>query len=121
MTQRRRGEPERAVAGAPLFDYGRNRAVYDRGRYVLKVPRNEDGESDNYWEADMSRSFGRRPDINGICYARCRLLKNGWLVMEKVQPLPSGVQAPKWADYVDCQQVGLARDGRIVAFDYGVN
>lgn len=111
--------PKPTVAGAPLLDFGRNRAVYDRGRYVLKVPRNEEGEVDNSWEADYSRSFKNRPDINGIHYARCRLLANGWLLMEKVGPLPKGSKAPQWADYVDCQQVGVARDGRIVAFDYG--
>jgi hypothetical protein len=104
----------------PLLDFGRHRAVYDAGRNVLKVPRHEKGYYDNLWEHDKSRSYGLRPDVNGIFYARCRALPSGILVMEKVIDPPSRMSLPDWVGYVDCQQVGLTRDGRIVAYDFGV-
>jgi hypothetical protein len=103
-----------------LLDMGRNRAVYAHGRFVIKVPCRDQGYSDNHNEARISRKYGRGPDLDGILYARCRLLANGWLVMERldVEYIPPEVR-PRWADFVDCAQVGRTRDGRIVAYDFG--
>lgn len=39
------------------------------------------------------------------------------LVMELLGPLTQ--LPPPWADYVDCAQVGLARDGNVRAYDFG--
>jgi hypothetical protein len=102
-----------------LLGSGYSRACYADGRWVIKVPLNDYGLADNSREARLSRRWGRGPDQNGVLYARCRLLKNGWLVMERVDTSVPDEAQPRWADYVDCQQVGLTRAGRIVAYDFG--
>ena len=108
---------------APLvpLGYGRNRLVLAHGKnYVVKIPLNDEGEFDNLSEARISRKYGKRADPDGVQYARCRLLKNGWLLMERVSPArPYGLARPGWIDFIDCGQVGRARDGRLVAYDYG--
>lgn len=51
--------------------------------------------------------------------ARCRLMPNGWLVMEYVrQAKESWEDLPRWTYGVDCKQVGYTHDGRLVAYDY---
>ena len=98
-----------------LIATGRNRAVYAHGRFVVKVPLNDHGYGDNDLEAHYSRRYGRRPDPDGIVYARC-----GWLVMERVNTrwVPRE-ERPDWADWIDCGQVGRTKDGRFVAYDFG--
>jgi hypothetical protein len=91
--------------------------------FVIKIPFCDDDDEPgfiaNEREANLSNKYGDNPDLNGICYARAKLLDNGWLVMERVERLflPKD-QLPIWARYVDCQQIGKTKDGRIVAFDY---
>jgi hypothetical protein len=124
-----------------LLGQGCTRACYADGPWVIKVPLmtsvdfwierdpvgrlyskrglgNELGFQDNRREADLSREFRDRPDSNGVRYARCRLLPCGWLVMERVRMLERS-QLPWWALAVEGAQVGRARDGRIVAYDFG--
>jgi hypothetical protein len=110
-----------------LIGEGRNRQVYRRGNYVIKVPLNEEGMMDNYHEYSCQNRRGTNPD--GIRYAMCRLVKDSSiLVMQYAQfpgPLsePSGYisheKGPHWMDYIDCGQVGYNRFGQIVAYDYG--
>jgi hypothetical protein len=114
--------PQKCLAdsGWKLVGQGRNRVVYARGRVVVKVPRPNDngvGLADNHREAYTFKVCGTGPTKDGVCYARCRLLKNGWLMMEKVEPLTE--PAPSWADWIDCQQVGKTHTGRVVAYDFG--
>lgn len=93
---------------------GRHRAVFDLGRgWVLKVPIEDYGLTANWFEDRRYKQYGRS---GFIPFARCRMLPNGCLLMEKVKPMKSNF--PKWADWVDCRQVGMARDGAIVAYDY---
>ena len=118
---------------------GRHRRVYTNvsafpycilgSDYVIKVPWNgwhhdnrsglDWGISDNYREHTLSLRYGDKPDENGIVYAYARILPNGWLVMERVDPtwIPRE-DRPAWADYVDCAQVGRNKKGLIVAYDY---
>lgn len=104
-------------ADLQLIGEGRHRIVFRHGdRFVLKIPKGNEGLHANYLEADRYRH--RRIDWLPIALARCRLLPNGWLVMEYADPLPYP-EHPEWASYVDCQQVGRTRDGRVVAYDYG--
>jgi hypothetical protein len=106
---------------------GSTRIVYGYShKYVIKVPRlrwdnGHLGERCNYHESAEFRRYGRQPCINGIVRAWCKSLANGWLLMERLVEtrLPQH-ERPPWADYVDCGQVGIARDGIIVAFDYGL-
>jgi hypothetical protein len=109
-----------------MFQYlgsGRNRAVWRHGSFVVKIPLNEKGEHDNYHEARISKS----DTVSGISYARCRLL-GSILVMQyaRYQGPASDSDGyipaqnlPAWASYVDCQQVGYNKAGKIVAYDYG--
>jgi hypothetical protein len=95
---------------------GRNRLVLRHGKYVIKIPRNLNGEVDNEWEA--------RARLSSIPTARCRLATlGGWrvLVMEYVEEPTdfSYKEYPNWCKYVDCAQVGWTRHGKLVAYDFG--
>ena len=104
---------------------GRNRNTFDMGRYVVKVPKCLDGFADNDWEGSVSNANDDRAVVR---YARTRLayLEEVPIVfMERVNPA-TGAEIisklgyePDWTMCVDCGQVGFARDGRLVAYDYG--
>ncbi len=105
--------------------HGRNRITYRISeRYVVKIPLNQDGVADNWYEAKQCK---RDPDT-----AKCRLLGD-CLVMEFVDdihqiwghlPLWEKMERinllPYWVDYVDCRQVGFTRTGKLVAYDFGL-
>jgi hypothetical protein len=100
---------------------GRNRAVFIKDeKWVVKVPLNDYGMSDNYAEERRYQKFGKTGD--DIPYAECRVVHdtNGipLLEMERVTLLTETDAVPKWADYVDCAQVGRTSSGEIVAYDY---
>lgn len=106
---------------------GRNRTVYRRGNYVIKIPHNIHGIHDNHYESDVYLRFKGKESY--IKYARCRL-KGDILVMEYARYpgeyadetgyLPWACRAiPAWVDSVDCRQAGYNRRGEIVAYDYG--
>lgn len=106
---------------------GRNREVYRRGNYVIKVPRNWQGIVDNEHEADVG-SYTRKEVPGSIQYARCRLHPGGILVMQYAQFVGPGTDpdgflphknGPSWMGFVDCGQVGYNRFGKVVAYDYG--
>lgn len=104
------------MIGLHFIGEGHDRTVFRHGeRFVVKVPKGDHGIYANLLEASR---FRRRKDWQPINLARCRMLRNGWLLMEYAEPLPYS-EHPKWADFVDCQQVGRTHDGRIVAYDYG--
>lgn len=98
---------------------GRNRHVFllSSGRYVIKVPRNNDGIHDNITEA-------RRYKYEKYFFypmAACRLVPgSGYLlIMEYVSEVKYNKSFPFWVKSVDCQQVGYTLSGKLVAFDYG--
>jgi hypothetical protein len=107
---------------------GRHRDVYllPGGKYVLKVPRNDAGVSDNYWEDAFDYhkdAWSKTVRVN----ARCRLIPGtNLLVMEYVEPVSyDEIESklgyiPKWVDFIDCQQVGFNRNGKLKAYDYGL-
>jgi hypothetical protein len=109
---------------------GTNRDVYllPGGKYVLKVPRNENGIADNYWEAAIDfhkDAWSKKIRVN----ARCRLIPGTTLlVMEYVEPATTAEvkhrlnleRMPEWTDFIDCQQVGFTRSGKLKAYDYGL-
>jgi hypothetical protein len=107
---------------------GRNRRVFVFKGYVVKVPMNEGGMTDNDWEGSVSN--GPRPLREwSVVYPKTRLV---WhddvpiLFMERVIPVTSKrirarlKKVPRWVGCVDCGQVGFTKDGRLVAYDYGV-
>jgi hypothetical protein len=108
----------RAKYGDPL-GWGNNRVVFDTGKgFVVKIPRNELGTSDNF---DAFRC--EKPEWCEI--ARCRLVEikienDSYfaLVMEKVTMPPRGFKYPDWTSYIDCAQVGFNRAGNLVVYDW---
>jgi hypothetical protein len=100
---------------------GRNRMVFvkDDG-FIIKIPKNDWGVSDNCSEERRFNKFGKTGDI--IPYAQCRVIndENGipLLEMERVYPLLDTDKKPSWSDYVDCAQIGRTLSGEIVAYDY---
>ena len=103
-----------------LIGEGRHRRVYRHGDYVIKVPLNEAGVADNYHERGVWLKHGPKGDLDGVQYARCRLL-GAILVMQYAcfvgpHATASGYihqeNRPRWADWVDCGQVGYNRLGR---------
>jgi len=98
----------------------RNRIVYRRGYFVIKIPLNESGLHDNWHEEMLFKQYGKTRGY--IPLARCRLVKNSILVMEYIEHTGRSFDGcPGWADYVDCGQVGTDRNGSLVAYDYGIN
>jgi len=100
---------------------GRHRVVYQHKNWVIKVPHNEAGVQSNI---DEYRKFKRnkfdRQCGCHVAYARCRLLKGTFLVMEYVLDTPHTRKSrPDWSDFIDCRQVGLNRRGEYVAYDFG--
>lgn len=106
----------------PLIGYGRHRATYDNGKTVIKVPRHENGRDDNIYESETFSRYKTKADNNGVRFARCKLLKDGCLVMEKLEQdyykLRANTNFPTWAGYIDCGQVGLDNKGVFKAYDY---
>lgn len=100
--------------GEPLV--GTKRATYvDReNSRVFKVPLNMAGIDANYAEDGHTDDF--------IPLAPCRILdleaEFPVLEMEWVEPvIGPRSELPDWTDWVDCAQVGLTTDGRLVAYD----
>ena len=97
---------------------GRNRAVFltPSGKFVIKIPLNIAGNSDNYIEGkkkndDFPLPNSKYLEINGF----------SCVMMEYVEQLKisDATNIPWWANYVDSMQVGYTRKGRLVAYDYG--
>ena len=88
---------------------GRQRRVYQRGEFVLKIPHNIEGEYSNQKEALLYKANKKEN------FSPCRLFDK-YLIMRKAHKLD---HVPDWADYIDCQQVGITKYGKVVAYDYG--
>ena len=116
--------PKHSYVGVAYLGQGRHRKVYAlNDRYVIKIAIDEYdcGLTDNQSEATWSRYIGKKADDSGAKYALCRILKCGCLIMERVKTVdwPFGYSLPEWTNDIDSGQVGFARDGRLVAYDYG--
>ncbi len=110
--------------GFHKVNYGSFRATYIRGKVVVKVPRNMDGEIDNRVEAAGWRKYKSNPTKDGILMAPCRLLPNGCLMMAAVEqcyvdPHEEGTKH-SWVAHIEGWQVGKYR-GKIVAYDYALD
>lgn len=114
--------------------YGRNRIVFDMGRYVVKLPSAHGGFGDNDWEG----SIGNGPEqlaepLKYVQYARTRLMYVNDIpvcLMEKVEHatveqtnahLNTLGGESDWTWSVDGGQVGFNSRGKLVAYDYGMN
>lgn len=110
---------------------GRNRITFVMGKYVVKLPWSIGGFGDNDWEGSVDTDPAYYNDPWTIQYARTRLTyTNGvpivfmeyvpHLSYTAVREMHNGKE-PDWVASVDCGQVGLNRNGRLVAYDYGYN
>lgn len=103
---------------------GRHREVWRLpSGNVLKMPRGLDGKWANEREAKswIDRDEIHERDLWKL--ARCRLIPGtSILVMEYIRRYyDCGLEyhdLPKWAQHIDCAQVGYNRKGELVAFDY---
>jgi hypothetical protein len=108
-----------------LLGQGRHRKTYlsPSGKFVVKIPHGEwcgddglDGQLANIREAEIfKKTKGKDGEFR---YARCRLMANGWLVMEKIDNNYRWGEMPSWVLSIDCAQVGKNRKGDWVAYDY---
>lgn len=97
---------------------GRNRAVFLSKNYVLKFPLNDGGVGDNDWEGSVSAdhlAVGRWIQIDGfVC-----------VMQERLTHIPpeefSYDNLPDWVGFIDGGQVGYDRQGRLKAYDFGLN
>ena len=112
--------PEEECIGDIQISYiasGRHRSTYliIGTNFVLKFPMCKYGIIDNEYEASVSCKC-----LLKECYAECCMVGNTTvLCMEFVEKIPLS-QMPTWADSFDCLQVGRTKDGRVVAYDFGL-
>jgi hypothetical protein len=108
--------------GYKFIGEGRDRIVYkkEKSNYVVKVPIGEHGITANQNEADnYKRELKLIKPSKDCLYAKCRLVKSYLLVMEYVEPISyKHERFPDWGDFIDCGQVGITKDDRVVAYDY---
>lgn len=110
-----------------LLDSGRNRLVFKlkSGNYVLKFPLNEDGVSDNDWEASTCSNKNDR-DRDEVQWPKTRYIEiEGFIccIMEYIEPITSfeNKNLPDWINSVDGGQVGYNKKGLLLAYDYGLH
>lgn len=109
----------------------RNRIAFLFEKHVVKIPRCQDGLFDNDWEGSVRNNEESLGHPYYVQYPRTRLFY--WkdvpiLFMERVEPVNwkeklksiGDFEFPDWVNSVDCGQVGYTRDGRLVAYDYGL-
>lgn len=121
----------RYIDKAKKMTYGRNRAVFFFDKFVVKLPMNWGGVGDNDWEGSVSNGPEETLSDGHVRFARTRLVyinQYPVLFMERIDHVPYNKlrkmyknKVPNWVDYVDCQQVGFNRSGKLVAYDYGRN
>lgn len=117
----------RYIDRAESLSYGRNRCTFLFNNFVVKLPMNTNGISDNDWEGSVSN--GDNQDPWHVRYARTRLIyieDIPVVFMERVNDASYEAiackmgEVPIWVDSVDCGQVGFNRRGKLVAYDYGI-
>jgi hypothetical protein len=102
---------------------GSTRIAYSRNNIVIKIPLNEVGLVDNLIEACAYRVYRNKPFSNGIIPAPNKYLKNGCLMMVKVDKPGMWNRnncVPDWVYHVDSVQAGIYKN-RIVAYDYSLD
>ena len=100
---------------------GRTRATFvdEENNVVYKIPLTEEGISSNSNEVYQSELYSSGKDV--IPIAKSEFIDEDGLIMkmERVTPIFDrwNNDFPEWTNYVDCKQVGLTKDGVLVAFD----
>lgn len=99
--------------GEPIGE-GRSRFVFDAGNgEVVKLPKNWEGIS-----ASGNEATWKMHDTVPVAKCRIEMVDDiEVLYMEKVSPVKSSQGLPEWTSWVDCQQVGIDKEGKLVAYD----
>lgn len=106
---------------------GRHRNVFIFKNYVIKIPRNINGLADNDWEGSISNAEDGDPE--DVQFARTRMVyykgipivfmeRADWATRDEIAARLG--YEPDWTGSVDCGQVGFNKQGKLVAFDYGL-
>lgn len=130
------GEPAGPAIESLIRKYGNpigcglSRLCFASKYCVIKVPINDEGYCDNKCEyisyiqgyeaynKILSLEVGLEQELR---FAKCRLITIQGievLLMEKLDTQSDRHLLPDWADFIDCQQVGLDRKGQWKAYDY---
>lgn len=117
---------ERFSSRAEAIYCGRNREVFVMHSYVVKIPRNYDGIADNHWEGSVSNSVEYPQSDWQVQYARTRIAVVHDIPVVFMERLEEGSiverlgREPNWVGCVDGGQVGFNKQGRLLAYDYGI-
>lgn len=110
--------------------YGRNRLAFVFDTYVFKVPCCEAGCGDNDWEGSVQNTIESFNNYEYIQYPKTELFYFEELPICKMELVTQANSkeiksvlgfVPDWIYSIDCQQVGFTVEGRLVAYDYGLN
>lgn len=109
------------------FHASRNRNVFLFKNHVVKIPSSPLGMLDNEWEGSVSTSPEYIDDPKWIQYPKTRLFYWKGIPVLFMERLEIGVvegkgyhELPDWVMSVDGGQVGYNRQGRLLAYDYGL-
>ena len=97
---------------------GRHRIVFidHKNDEVLKVPSQyESGIAANFQELDIQGKHLAKTKLDEQLSVRFGI---PIIRMELVQEAGGRKNQPSWVNYIDCQQVGYTKDGRLVAYDW---
>lgn len=118
------------VFKVPHGDWGAEQNRLEAARWALQSGRSRRGLP--MYAIRQAASYGKKG--RNVPVAECYLLGDGTLMMERVKPLFNLVnqrdklkpgdkgyiersELPRWVNYVDSDQVGLNRYGKLVAYD----
>lgn len=95
---------------------GKKRIVFKDKNEVIKIPLNLEGEFGNYYEAKTSINNNKLANCN-IDKKLSNLFQLNILRMEYVKHTGWSKDFD-WTWSIDCGQVGLTKNGRLVAYDW---
>ncbi len=99
--------------GLPI-GIGRHRIVFRDNDYVIKIPFSWSGIHACYEELDTQGEMFAKTSMDSLF---CE--SEGIPVVRMEYVIPTGwSEKPDWTWSIDCGQVGLTKDGRLVAYDW---
>ncbi len=130
-------------AGFTFLGAGRHRTTYlaPHKRFVLKFPNSLWGLRASQREAEWWKKNHWTPNVRGVHFAPCHMVAKTILMMRTVVKLyghtfgckrgrtileeaslddynPINPNQPKWATWVESNQIGMLANGKWVAYDY---
>lgn len=100
-------------------EHGTNRLTFFSDKNVIKIPINEVGFLANEYEHNM---YMENPDSYPLAKNKLIFIRDiPVILMEKVKliiPSKKEYKSDPWIFSIDCEQVGINRKNKIVAYDY---